>query len=114
MGMIVSVLVGLVVLVFLCYFIKEILGLLVRKWPALIYIAGIGFGILTGFVFHWIVGIIVGILIIGLLASWQESGVKKCTNCGSYDTRFIKKISQEGHSAELWECNKCGQQTIWY
>lgn len=114
MDTILSLLIGLVVLAFLFYLIKEILGIITRKWPAFIWIAGIGLGLLAGFVFHWIVGIIVCFFAIGILASCQESGHKKCTRCGSYDTTFIERTSAEGHTAELWECNKCGQQTIFW
>lgn len=114
MGTIITIIIGIVIVMFLYYFIKEIVSIIVKKWPAVIWIVGISVGLLLGFGWHWIAGVIGGLLSIGVLANLQESGTKKCSRCGSYDTEMKQTISEAGQTAELWECNKCGQKTIYY
>lgn len=114
MGTIISVIIGIVVVMFLYYFIKEMVSIIVKKWPVVIWIVGIVVGLLLGFGWHWIAGVIGGFLIAGILISLQESGSKKCSHCGSYDTEMTHSEVVEGRKIEMWKCNKCGQQMGFY
>lgn len=114
MGTIITIIIGLVVVVFLFYFVKEMISIIVKKWPAVIRIVGIAVGLLLGFGWHWIAGITGGILVIGILTSLKESGTKKCSECGSYDTEMTHSEVAEDRKIEMWECNKCGHKTIYY
>lgn len=82
---------------------------LVKRWPATIYIIGIPSGLLLGFYIHWIVGILGGLFILGLLVGIQQSGTKKCQKCGSYWTRVLR----EEKRGVWWKCNKCGNEDFW-
>lgn len=91
-----------------------VLTAIVNKWPIMGFVFGAIIGIVIGLWFHWIAGIFVGLISWGWLAQKAESLTKECSKCGSHDTRLIKSDSADGKSFELWECNKCGQQTIYY
>lgn len=84
---------------------------IVKKWPVIIWILGVGIGSLIASEFHWIAGIIGGLFTIGVLTQLQTSGTKKCPTCGSYDTEMKQTIFIGNQTAEVWECKKCGQQT---
>ena len=114
MGTVITIIIGIIIVVFLYYFIKELVSIVVKKWPAVIWIVGLGVGLLLGFGWHWIAGVIGGFMIVGILIGLQESGTKKCSNCGSYDTEMTHSEVAEGRKIESWKCNKCGQQTIYY
>lgn len=115
MGTIIYIIIGIVVVMFLYYLIKELVSIVVKKWPAVIWIVGIIVGLLLGFGWHWIAGVIGAFFVIGILEGLKESGTKKCTRCGSYDTEMTKtEVSEGGRKIEMWQCNKCGQQTIFY
>ena len=114
MGSIITIIIGIGVVRFLYYFIKELISVIVKKWPAVIWVTGIIVGLILGFGWHWIAGVIGGFMIAGILIGLQESGTKKCSNCGSYDTEMTHSEMSEGHKIEVWKCNKCGQQMGFY
>lgn len=104
MGIIIGLIVGFVVLALL----YGVLCVVVRKWPALIWIVGIGGGFLVGIASSWWIGAIVGFFLIGFLGHAESSDGHRCVHCGSYDTVVTKKEN----GIEVWQCNKCGQFTV--
>ena len=111
---IITIIIGIVVVLFLYYFIKELISVVVKKWPAVIWVVGLIVGLLLGFEWHWIAGIVGGFMVMGILYGLQESGTKKCPNCGSYDTEMTHSEMADGRKIEMWKCNKCGQQIVFY
>ena len=83
-----EIIIGLIIAFILLAFLYGILCLIIKKWPVLIWIVGIGGG---------------GFILIGFLAAAEASGGHKCAHCGSYDTDVTKK--EDGF--EYWQCNKC-------
>lgn len=84
-------------------FLYGILCLIIKKWPVLIWIVGIGGGVILAIITSWWIGAIGGFILIGFLAAAEASGGHKCAHCGSYDTDVTKK--EDGF--EYWQCNKC-------
>ena len=78
-------------------------ALSLKKWPVLIWIVGIGGGVILAIITAWWIGAIGGFILIGFLAAAEASGGHKCAHCGSYDTDVTKK--EDGF--EYWQCNKC-------
>lgn len=93
--------------------LKAILSKMVKKWPVVIWVTGIVTGFAFGIGYHWIAGVVSGLIILGILFKWQQSGTKKCSHCGSYDTKMIQSGVVEGRKFEEWVCNKC-DRTIMY
>ena len=97
-----EIIIGLIAFILLA-FLYGILCLIIKKWPVLIWIVGIGGGVILAIITSWWIGAIGGFILIGFLAAAEASGGHKCAHCGSYDTDVTKK--EDGF--EYWQCNKC-------
>ena len=105
MDIIITLVLGFIVI---CL-VYGIVGFLMVKFPALIWIIGVAGGIIVGILSsHWWLGILVGFFLIGILSHAQSIGGHKCAHCGSFDTDVTEKV--DGH--EIWTCNKCHNVTI--
>lgn len=93
---------------------KALLKMLVKKWPILIYVIGIGVGIGLWIGWHWIAGIIGGFITLGILGNLLTSGTVKCLHCGSYDTECTQSENVNGRVVSTWKCNKCGHVSGYY
>ncbi|MCD8043406.1 MAG: hypothetical protein LUH10_10115 [Tannerellaceae bacterium] len=103
MGVVIGVIIGLIICIVILGFLYGLLGEILRIFPKLVWILGIGGGLLVGCSSHWIAGIIVGFVLIGFLANAQQSDGNRCAHCGSYDTKVTEGY---GHF-KTWICNKC-------
>ena len=105
MDIIITLVLGFIVI---CL-VYGIVGFLMVKFPALIWIIGIAGGVTAGILSsHWWVGILVGFFLIGILSHAQSIGGHKCAHCGSFDTDVTEKVDDH----EIWTCNKCHNVTI--
>ena len=98
-----EIIIGLIIAFILLAFLYGILCLIIKKWPVLIWIVGIGSGVILAIITAWWIGAIGGFILIGFLAAAEASGGHKCAHCGSYDTDVTK--TEAGF--EYWQCNKC-------
>lgn len=103
-----GVIIGIIIAIIFLTVLYGILSAIIKKWPILIWIVGLGGGLLISIMSYWWLGIIIGFLLIGFLSQAEAFGGKKCAHCGSYDTYLVKKESY----FELWGCNKCNGKTI--
>lgn len=102
-----EVIIGLIIGFVLLAFLYGVLCVIIRKWPALIWIIGVGGGITVGLLSAWWIGLIIGFIVIGILAHAESSDGHRCAHCGSYDTDVTKTDAR----FEYWKCNKCGNIT---
>lgn len=102
-----EIIIGIIVVLVVLGFLYGVLCVIIRKWPALIWILGISIGGVVGVATVWWVGCIVGLFVIGFLAHAESSDGHRCAHCGSYDTEVIQK---DGNFVS-WQCNKCNNVT---
>lgn len=89
-----EIIIGLIIAFILLAFLYGILCLIIKKWPVLIWIVGIGGGVILAIITSWWIGAIGGFILIGFLAAAEASGGHKCAHCGSYDTYLQTVVTQ--------------------
>ena len=64
-----EIIIGLIIAFILLAFLYGILCLIIKKWPVLIWIVGIGSGVILAIITAWWIGAIGGFILIGFLAA---------------------------------------------
>lgn len=70
-----EIIIGLIIAFILLAFLYGILCLIIKKWPVLIWIVGIGGGVILAIITSWWIGAIGGFILIGFLAAARHREV---------------------------------------
>lgn len=105
MGTFLAIIISVAIAIALVYALYIGLSRLLCKFPALVWILSIGGGVIIGVLVHWIAGIIACIFLLGFLSMAQSSTGRKCSHCGSYNTKLLR------NDPAVWKCKECGGVT---
>ena len=86
-----EIIIGLIIAFILLAFLYGILCLIIKKWPVLIWIVGIGGGVILAIITAWWIGAIGGFILIGFLAAAEASGGHKCAHCEAMTQMLPKR-----------------------